>query len=64
LGIISANIGWRVFTDHFGIAPPIDLPVLQLAILVVAAVAGAIGVSLAFVPNARRVHTLDVLAGE
>jgi hypothetical protein len=64
LGIISANIGWRIFTDHFGIAPPIDLPVLQLTLLVVAAVACAIGVSLAFVPNARRVHTLDVLAGE
>jgi hypothetical protein len=64
LGIISANIGWRVFTDHFGIDPPIDLPVLALTLLVVAALVSAVGVSLAFVPNARRVHTLDVLAGE
>ena len=64
LGIISANIGWRVFTDHFGIRPPIDLPVQQLILMVLAAVATAIAVGLVFVPNARRVRMVDRLAGE
>jgi hypothetical protein len=64
LGIISANIGWRIFTDHFGIRPPIDLPVQQLMLMVLAAVVSAIAVGLVFVPNARRVRIVDRLVAE
>ena len=64
LGIVSANIGWRIFTDHFGIRPPISLPVGQLSLLVLAAIVSAVAVGLVFVPNARRVRVVERLAGE
>ncbi|TML06919.1 MAG: ABC transporter permease [Actinobacteria bacterium] len=64
LGIVSANIGWRIFTDHFGIRPPIHLPVQQLSLLVLAAIVSAVCVGLVFVPNARRVRMVERLAGE
>ncbi|MEO8696378.1 MAG: ABC transporter permease [Acidimicrobiales bacterium] len=64
VGIVSANIGWRVFTEHFGIRPPIHVPLLELALLVVAATASALVVGLLFVPSARRVRTIESLAGE
>ncbi|MEO5840063.1 MAG: ABC transporter permease [Acidimicrobiales bacterium] len=64
LGIITANIGWRVFTEHFGIRPPIDVPVLELTLLALAAIVSAVAVGLVFVPSARRVRTFESLAGE
>jgi hypothetical protein len=64
LGIICANVGWRVFTNHFGIDPPIELPVQQLVLLVLASIVGAVIVGLVFVPDARRVRLVDRLAGE
>jgi hypothetical protein len=64
LGIVSSSIGWRVFTDHFGIRPPISLPFLQLSLMVLAAVVSAIAVGLVFVPNARRVRMVDRLVTE
>jgi hypothetical protein len=64
LGIVSANIGWRIFTDHFGIRPPISLPVGQLSLFVLAAAFCAVLVGLAFVPTTRRVRLVEGLAGE
>ena len=64
VGILVANIGWRVFTAHFGIRPPIDLPVRQLAVLAVVALLGAVCVALLFVPRVRRLPQLARLALE
>ena len=64
VGILVANIGWRIFTDHFGIRPPIDLPVPQLALLAVVALLGAVCVAVLFVPGVRRLPQLARLAIE
>ncbi|HUP75211.1 MAG TPA: ABC transporter permease [Acidimicrobiales bacterium] len=64
VGIVGASIGWRFFTDRFGIRPPISVPVAQLVLLVLAGLVSAIVVGLAFVPNARRVRTIDGLVAE
>ena len=64
LGILIANIGWRVFTAHFGIRPPIDLPVQQLALLAAVALLGAVCVALLFVPRVRRLPQLARLTIE
>jgi ABC-type lipoprotein release transport system permease subunit len=63
-GIVVANVGWRIFTDHFGIRPPIDLPVSQLVLLALVALIGAIGVALLFVPRVRRLPQISRLAAE
>jgi hypothetical protein len=64
VGIIGASIGWRFFTDRFGIRPPISVPIVQLALVVLAGLLGAIVVGLAFAPNARRVRRLDGFVAE
>jgi hypothetical protein len=64
VGIIAANIGWRIFTDHFGIQPPIDLPVLGLVMLSVVALIGAIGVALLFMPRVRRLPQMAGLTAD
>jgi ABC-type antimicrobial peptide transport system permease subunit len=64
VGIVGASIGWRFFTDRFGIRPPISVPIAQLVLLVLAGLASAIVVGLAFVPNTRRVRTIEGLVAE
>jgi ABC-type lipoprotein release transport system permease subunit len=63
-GILVANVGWRVFTAHFGIRPPIDLPVQELVMLTLLALLGAICVALLFVPSVRRLPQVARLAVE
>jgi ABC-type lipoprotein release transport system permease subunit len=64
VGILVANIGWRIFTDHFGIRPPIDLPVAELVMLAVVALIGSVVVALLFVPRLRRLPQVTRLALE
>jgi putative ABC transport system permease protein len=64
VGIVGASIGWRFFTDRFGIRPPISVPIIELVLLTLAGLVSAIVVGLAFVPNSRRVRMIDGLVPE
>ena len=64
VGIVGASIGWRFFTDRFGIRPPISVPIVELALLTLAGLVSAIVVGLAFVPNTRRARMIDALVPE
>jgi ABC-type lipoprotein release transport system permease subunit len=64
LGVLIANVGWRIFTDHFGIRPPIDVPLTELVLLAVVAIVGAVSVALLFVPRVRRLPQVARLANE
>lgn len=64
VGVVGASIGWRFFTERFGIRPPISVPIVQLVLLALAGLLSAIVVGLAFVPNASRTRKLEGLVAE
>jgi FtsX-like permease family len=63
-GLVCGRVAWQIFARHLGILPVLDVPVLQFAVVIPAALALAVAIAMVPGESAARARPARVLRSE